>query len=217
MADRTIIVLVPATNFDFLTVDECKLLLGLDLTDTADDAELKAMISINSATIAKMCKRTFAQEKVRESWRKIGKNRLYLSHWPIKQDSDIESVTAAGGLLDPSAYELEPDSGKLSIYSPDASGAGTAYWDEPATVVYTGGYILPDEAPLPLKHATAILVREDRLRNMQAQVGGIKSISHEGRSVSYFDPSLLLRATQGRAPGLQAAENLAKHYMRIEA
>jgi hypothetical protein len=215
MADRTIIVLTPATQFDLLTLAECKLLLGLDPNDTTQDAQLQLMISTNSATIAEMCNRTFAQEKVRELWREIGHGRLYLSHWPIKSTDDIESVTAGGGVLDPTSCELEPHSGKLSVYG--SNGAGEGHWSEPAEVVYTGGYVLPDEAPLPLKQATAILVREDRLRNQQMHVAGVKQIHHEGRSVSYFDPSLLLRATAGKPPGWQAIDPLLKQFTRIEA
>lgn len=210
MADRTIVVLERATEFDLLTVDECKLLLGLDPNDHLQDVQLEMMISTNSALIAEVCNRTFAQEKVRESWREIGDGRLFLSHWPIKTDTDIESVTAGGGApLDPGAYELEPDSGKLSVY-------GAPGWFEPAIVTYTGGYILPDEAPLPLKQATAILVREDRIRNQQAHTAGVRQIAHEGAHVSYFDPATLLRATAGRPAGWAAAEMLLKQYTRFE-
>lgn len=214
MADRSIIVLTRATVFDLLTVDECKTLLGLDKNDHTQDEQLQLMISAESATIAEICNRTFAQEKVQESWREVGNGRLFLSHWPIKKAEDIESVTAGGSPLDLAGYELEPDSGKLSVFT--GGTATDSHWNEAAVVVYTGGYILPEEAPLPLKQAAAILVREDRLRNQQMHTAGIKNISHEGRSVSYFDPSLLLRATMGKPPGWQAVEPLLKQFMRFE-
>ena len=113
----------------------------------------------------------------------------------------------------PGDYTLEPDSGKLSVY-------GDAGWPAPAVVVYTGGYILPDEAPLPLKQACAILVREDRLKNQQALVAGIRSISHEGASVSYYDPNMALRRSQPRVTASAAwgaASELVKQFTRIEA
>jgi hypothetical protein len=228
MADRTITVIQRATNFDFLSVDECKLLLGLDPNDTSQDAQLGLMITINSQMIAEICNRTFAQEKVQDSWREIGHGRIFLSHWPIKTLDDIESVNSGDTPVarrdypkhlsrygvsaywtPTSGYEVELDSGKMSVYG--------ASWTEPTVVTYTGGYILPDEAPKPLKQATAILVREDRLRNMQLQIGGIRSISHEGASVSYYDPSRMLRAVSGKLPGWQAAVDIAMQFTRIEA
>jgi hypothetical protein len=212
MADRSIVVLTPATEFDLLTVEECKLLLGLDPNDTSQDMQLQAMISVNSALLAEACNRTFAQEKVRESWREVGNGRLFLSHWPVKEEIDIESVTAGDVLLVPGEYELEPASGKLSVYTDSG-------WPMPAIVIYTGGYILPDEAPLPLKQACAILVRDDRIKNQQALVAGIRSISHEGASVSYYDPNMALRRSQPRTTTSQAwgaATELVKQYMRIE-
>ena len=78
MADRNIDVLTRATMIDLLTVEECKLLLGLDPNDDSQDAQLAMMISVNSAVLAEACNRTFAQEKVSESWREVYNGRLFL-------------------------------------------------------------------------------------------------------------------------------------------
>jgi hypothetical protein len=212
MADRNIVVLTPATMIDVLTLEECKLLLGLDPNDTSQDLQLAMMISVNSALLAEACNRTFAQEKVRESWREVANGRLFLSHYPVKDISDIESVNAGDEPLAVGGYELEPASGKLSVYSDGG-------WSTPAVIVYTGGYLLPEEAPLPLKQACAILVRDDRTKNQQALVAGIRSISHEGASVSYYDPNMALRRSQPRTTSSQAwgaASELVKQYIRIE-
>src|SRR5262245_28382034 len=100
MADITIKVLEPATNFDLLTLEELKLSLGI--TDTSEDAQLTELIHRYSDVIATKCYRTFAQEKVRETWRcfvtDCPGSRLYLSHWPIKED-DVEIVEAPRGTV----------------------------------------------------------------------------------------------------------------------
>ena len=208
MADRNIQIITPATSIDFLTLAECKLLLGMSASDTSQDQVLQMMISENSALIATMCNRTFAEEVVTESWRDIGDRRLFMSHWPIKS---IASITAAGTTLDVSAYEVENLSGKISIFN----GNGGS-WSEPAIVNYTGGYVLPTEAPLALKQATAILVREEKIRMMQAQTAGIRSIVHKDSRVMYFDPNAVLLKLGGTSPGMKAVENLLNHYIRFE-
>ena len=84
MADVTVNVIEPATNFDLLTVDELKILLGVAPSDTSQDAQLAMMISIYSAYVAEMCNRTFAREKVIETWRDLYNGRVFLTHYPVK-------------------------------------------------------------------------------------------------------------------------------------
>ena len=57
--------------------------------------------------------------------------------------------------------------------------AASTPWPQSVDVTYTGGFDLPDEAPLPLKQATAILIREERMRNQQAQVAGIRQVTSQ--------------------------------------
>jgi len=193
MADRDIFVEVPATNHDLLTLDEAKMLLGLSLADTSKDAQLSLQISIASQTIARMANRIFAEQTVIETWREVGNGRLFLSQWPIDEATGIIDVTAGGNGLSIPDYDLEGQSGKLSVYGgsvsigvPYAIGrypagyieavgsssrrmlrtarapieayypSNTGHWSEPAVVHYTGGYKLPDEAPMPLKQAAAV-------------------------------------------------------------
>src|SRR6516162_6059650 len=102
-----------ATTHDLLTLEECKLLLGLSLTDTTHDQQLILQISIYSETVARKCNRIFAKETGVESWREMFDGRVFLTHFPVK-GIDIQNVSAAGSLVDPSMYTLEERSGKLA-------------------------------------------------------------------------------------------------------
>jgi hypothetical protein len=189
MADVDVIVIEPATSTDLITLAECKLLCGILPTDTSHDDYLTLQISIQSEMIFKACHRVFARETVEESWREMytsdAGTRLFLTHWPVAA-ADIQTVTVNGEVLDPTLWSLEPDSGKLSNY---------AGWVEPAVVTYTGGYVLPDDAPLPLKHATALLVNEARRQVILQSMEGIRSLSHKSARVQFFDPNALLLKT----------------------
>lgn len=211
MADRSITVLTPATNFDLATLTEAKLLMGMSLTDTSDDQQLQLWIDMNSATIATMCNRTFAREEVSETWRELAPgHRIFLSHYPAHA-VDIESVTANGVLIDPSLYELEERSGKLSIFT-------SQYWAEPVVIQYWGGWILPDEADMALKRALALLNVQSKLLASIGTIGGIKQLSHKEARVGFHDPMAILAAAMGGAgsPVSQAIMNLLSHYMRFE-
>lgn len=216
MADRDIFVVTRAETQDLVSLDEAKLYLNLNWTNPTFDEQLQMQISIASATIAEIANRTFAEEELIETWREIGNGRLFLSHWPIKDPEGIISVEHGGGYgLVAGEYTLEGDSGKLSYRAPNDAVSGQ--WQAPAKVHYVGGYKLPEEAPLPLKQATFLLVQEQRIRNQQAQVAGIRQLSHKEARVAFYDPNaLLLKSLGAKSPGIQAAENLVKQYMRFE-
>jgi len=210
MADIVVKVLEPATSFSFVTLDEVKTFLGLTTSDTEDE-QLQFMIDIASATIMRVCNRMFAREKVQESWREVGNGRLYLTHWPVEED-DIESVTTGGSTapLDPTTYELEEDSGKLATYN--------GGWNAPPTVViYTGGYDLPDDAPLPLKQACLLMVRDSKLAAARLSITGIRSLSHKDSRVQFFDYTKPPPAVAGGAKmtGDPAVDAILYHYIKI--
>jgi hypothetical protein len=212
MADRDISVITPATSQDLLSLEECKQFLNISLTDTSRDDQLQMQISIASAALADMANRKpelgFGETTVIETWREIGNGRLFLMHWPVKQPNGIISVTAGGTTLASGDYRLDNNSGKLSM-------DGT--WPEPASVHYTGGWQLPEQAPLPLKWACATMVQEQRMRNQQAQTAGIRLLSHKEARVAFWDPNAILLKTVGaKSPGIQAAEALVRPYIRIE-
>jgi hypothetical protein len=216
MADVTVHVLTPATTTDLVTLDECKLLSGILLTDTSQDAYLTMQISIQSDIVALMCNRVFAREEVEESWRQmqvdpeIGGPRLFLTHWPVAA-ADIETVLMNETELTPDLWDLEERTGKLSNY---------VGWGEPAVVTYTGGYILPDDAPLPLKHATALLVNEARRQQQRESIEGIRSLSHKHARVQFFDPNALLLktiSTGGQTAVQLSVSRLLAKYMQTNA
>jgi hypothetical protein len=240
VADRTIKVITPATESDLLTLDEAKQWLNIPLTDTSQDAMLEMMISTFSSEIAQRLNRhptvTLGKEEVSEVWRETMNGRLFLSHWPVKE-TDIVSVTVGdvaiapmrrlNGALVPMRlntrdailatgdYELEEASGKLSNIS--VGGSQSAPWNHPVTVHYSGGYSLPDEAPLELKHAVVMLIREEKIRMLQMQTAGIRQISHKEARVSFFDPNaLLIRSVSMKSPTIQAIESILTHFMRFE-
>jgi hypothetical protein len=211
MAELIVNILDPADVIDFLSIEEAKLLLGLPGGDASQDEALKLQISIASATIAQLCNRTFARERVSETWRKLGAARLFLTHFPVEQD-DIEAVEAGGGALAPDAYELEEQSGKL---------LGLGRLAEPVRITYTGGFELPDEAPLPLKQATILLLVHARSQATRESIEGIRMISHKESRVMFFDPSQQ-QAKGGPAAGalgsgVKQVDDLLMHYVKLWA
>src|SRR5262245_10842451 len=212
MADVTIKVITAATNFDFLTLDEAKLYLGIATGDTSQDEWLQMMISINSAYIAEVCNRTFAEEEVEETWREVYNGRVFLTHWPVKEEN-VQSVISAGQSAP--VYELEEASGKISnvaLYE-----AESQHWDKSVIVRYTGGYKLPEEAPLPLKQVAAMLIREEKTTAAQSAVSGIRQLSHKGARVMFFDVNAAIakQSTSGKTGGRQLADAFLRQYMRI--
>jgi hypothetical protein len=235
MADRIITILTPATDSDLMTLSEAKQLMGLSLTDTTEDAQLQLFIDINSATVARLCNRIFAREEVREEWRELGcqlfwpgyyfpdyvplysgtagrsdAHRIFLSHWPV-HPGDIETVESPQGtVIDPSAYEVEEQSGKLECL--------IGSFVEPVVVTYWGGYRLPEEAPPPLKQACALLNVQSKLLASLGLLAGIRLMSHKSARVAFHDPLKLLEAAMGGkgSPTSMAVMNLLSHYIRLE-
>jgi hypothetical protein len=211
MVDVTVKVLEPATQFDLLTLDEAKLLLGPN--NTATDELLQMQISIYSATVAELCNRVFAKERVEETWRELFNGRVFLTHWPVKE-TDVESVISAGGGYLTPDFELEEQSGKLSNVVRYA--AESTAWAQSVVVTYTGGFVLPEEAPPPLKQATVLLIREEQIRMRQAETAGIRQVTHKDSRVVFFDPNAILIKTAGaKSQAMQTIESLLKQYTRF--
>lgn len=173
MVDVTVKILEPANDFGLMSVQEAKLALGIPSGDTSSDQQISWLIETQSSVISVMCNRVFAKERVQETWRENASRRIYLTHWPVKE-ADIESVTSGGYYL--FDYELEEQSGKLSVFS-NAVG--------PVVVTYVGGYSLPDEAPLALKQCCSLLVTTTKTEQAAAQLTGIRMISHKESRVMF--------------------------------
>jgi hypothetical protein len=204
MADVTVKILQAAASFDLISLDELKIALGLPSGAGATDPQLDYLIDVNSDTIATLCNRVFAKEKVQETWRCLGSRRVYLTHWPVKE-ADVESVTTNGNVrVD---YELEEGSGKLSIFTDR---------QEPIIVTYTGGFLLPDEAPDALKQACALMVSTSKAEQAAAALTGVRMISHKESRVMFHNPNTGSGGSTGAGNATTKAtiEGLLGHYMR---
>jgi hypothetical protein len=216
VADVTEKVLTPATSYDLMTLDEAKLLLGINPADNTQDDLIAMLISTYSADVSVRCDRRFGRERVQETWRDVYNGRLALRHWPVKQ-TDIESVVAGGSGVAVGSYELEERSGKLSFVA--ANDATTSVWPQSVIVTYTGGFNLPDDPSLELqglKRAVALLIMEYKMRLVQAQVAGIRQVSHREARVTFFDPNaVLIRMAGAKTPSTQAVDALLSNYIRF--
>jgi len=177
MADVTQKILVEADSHSLVSLDEYKIATGQPAGVAATDAQMTWLIDAQSHVIARMCNRIFAKETLAESWRELGDRRLYLTHWPVKE-TDIVSVSTNG--TDRIDWELDEREGKLSIFTSRA---------EPISIEYTGGYDLPEEAPLPLKHAAILLVNTSKAEAASAALTGVRMISHKESRVMFHSPT----------------------------
>jgi hypothetical protein len=189
-----------------MTLDELKIALGAPTGTPASDAQWDWLIDVNSATISEICNRVFAKEEVEESWRELVTPRIFLTHYPVKA-TDIQSVTTGGN--DRIDYELEEASGKLQVFT-DLS--------EPIVVRYTGGFNLPDEAPLPLKQALTLLSANWKAQLAMVQVTGVRMIAHKEARVMFHSPTMGggTGGTAGGGGGVPpAVESILTQYMRF--
>jgi hypothetical protein len=184
MADVSYNVIVPADSYDLATLDEIKAMIGIAPTDTSEDAVLAIWITQYSDIIATLCNRVFAYEQVQETWRGDTKpydtdsGRIFLTHYPVSP-TDIVSVTGPDGSDLSQSYELEQKSGKMQFFN--------ISWSEPIRITYSGGYLLPDDAPPALKQALALLVQIARVWQSRSLTAGVRSISHRESRVQFFD------------------------------
>jgi len=85
-------------------------------------------------------------------------------------------------------------------------------------VHYWGGYVLPDNAPMPLKRATSMLNVQSKMLGTLGTVGGLRSLSHKESRIMYHDPSrILAMALGGPAGGIdRAIWSILSHFVRYE-
>jgi hypothetical protein len=215
MADVTVKVLTKADSYALLILDEAKLMMNIPSGDTSGDAYLQMLIDQNSDSIATLCNRTFAYEEVLETWRCIGPVccpdgacRIYLTHYPVKEDEIISVETPKGYTLLPEDYEIEEASGKLTVW-----GGCTGE----IVVRYFGGYDLPDDAPDALKQAATVAVQSSKTEAESSAVSGIRMIAHKESRVMYHNPAQASKSSSGGTTGAQQAaiKSLLTHYIRI--
>jgi hypothetical protein len=217
MSDIVIRILEPADTHDLISVANCKILLGIPESDTSTDAQMQMLISQNSEAIAMECNRIFAKEKVEETWRCVapvccpdGTCKVWLSHYPVKAD-DIESVeTPIGYPISDTDYVIEEATGKLILFGGCSSEI---------RIVYTGGFVLPDDAPLPLQQVAGLMVRSFRTEAAAAGTSGsgIRMLAHKESRVIYFSPKDLAGgggSSTGPTVQSTALKNMLSKYTR---
>jgi hypothetical protein len=117
----------------------------LNIAVTTHDTDLTSLIDSASGVIADHCKRTLAQETVRETWRDVtAMEPLILTRWPV---SAIVGVTVDGAAIDADDYEVDGERGFLWRLVDDARRCWTA---TKLVVEYTAGWRVPDQADATL-------------------------------------------------------------------
>ena len=172
------------SSVDLISLDDLK--LALRITDDSEDAQLQAMITFQSRIIAEYCDRRFAFAEAIETFtfdrgeEMLPRQGLVLSLYPVAEILDVSNVSNMGG-----DYEFDPKSGRLwwpsTHWISIRPGTGTV------AITYSGGYVLPDEAPARLQAAIIEAVNESRT------IGGrdpsIREVQHGDTRVSYVTPS----------------------------
>lgn len=192
----SLLVLEAAESYDLTVLETVKLECGID--NNEKDTLLAAQIHQASDAIAGECKRVFAKETVRETFR-LGRGfrlesaieSLSLRRFPV---SEILSVKEDGIDVDSSEYELEDKAGLLYRFSATGNQESWGWGFNFQTtgviqVEYTGGYELLAELPFNLERACVLLVKSfyaDSLRsNPLIKVEDVPDVMRQ----EYFDNS----------------------------
>jgi hypothetical protein len=163
---------------DLISLDDLKFALGI--ADDTEDAQLQAAITMQSRIIADYCNRRFGLAEVLETFTfdryetMLTRQALTLSLYPVVDVIELSSAGATSG-----DYDLDPTSGRLWFAN---------YWANPISVVYTGGYDLPEQAPARLQQAVIQAVNEGRTTGSRDP--SIREIQHGDTRIGYFTPTL---------------------------
>jgi hypothetical protein len=220
-------VLTPAESYDLVSLDEMKAALQIPPTNTTNDELLQDLITNTSETIAKMCNRVFGYEEVDETFYQLedeyspwsdasmlpgglGTKRLYLSRWPVKL-VDITALAQDGDDLlatNGTEWMLEEETGTLYRYPQFGP------WYGVIDAEYSGGYLLPDDAPGPLKFAMKAVTRESYLAwTRNPQLYGVRQIGHKESRVGYYQPNLL--GSMGTPDTWKNVQSILNKYVRF--
>ena len=166
------------TSVDLISLDDLKLALGI--TDDSEDAALQAAITFQSRIIAEYCDRRFAFAEALETFT-FDRNEviptrqaLTLSLYPVVEVFEVSTAGASAG-----EYDFDPASGRLWT---------EGCWSGIVQVTYSGGYVLPDEAPARLQKAVIEAVNEGRTSG--ARDPSIREVQHGDTRIGYFTPAL---------------------------
>jgi hypothetical protein len=168
---------------DLISLDDLKLALGIQ--DASEDAELQAAITFQSRIIAEYCDRRFGLAQALETFvfdpgeTMRARQALVLSLYPVLEIIEISTAGATAA-----EYDLDPTSGRLWA----ANGGYWATGPGEVSVVYSGGYDLPEQAPARLQQAVIQAVNEGRTTGSRDP--SIREIQHGDTRIGYFTPTL---------------------------
>ena len=188
------------SSLDLISLDDLKLALGI--TDDSEDAQLQAMITFQSRIIAGYCDRRLAFAEAIETFTfdrnetMLPRQALTLSLYPVVEVAEVSTAGATS-----QDFDFDPASGRLWT---------AGYWADEVAVTYSGGYILPDEAPARLQKAVIEAVNESR--TIGARDASIREVQHGDTRVSYFTPTMAT-ATSGYLSAVVA--DLIKPYRKL--
>jgi hypothetical protein len=176
-----------APVYDLTTVDAVNTALGIP-GNTADDAIMAEKITAISKMIGELCDRYFAMLTVSESFRLSfydPTRGINLRQFPVNQ---LNSITVGGSIADPAGYELDKEAGLLWLvpgmwswaYSPVNS-----HWSGEVVAQYSGGFDLPDDAPVLLSQACIETLRWQHFSGNRDP--SIRSTTHGDTTVTYGD------------------------------
>lgn len=181
---------------DLISLDDLK--RALAITDSSQDAELQSAITMQSRIIAEYCDRRFGKAEVIETFTfdrgevVLQRQALVLSLYPVSEIIEVSLAGATG--VD---YEFDPQSGRLWTGGTWPWWPGTPVevpWPAPyqgkISVVYSGGYDLPEDAPARLQRAVIECVQSVRTTSAAGyRDPTIREVQHGDTRISYVSPS----------------------------
>jgi hypothetical protein len=110
-------VVTAASERGLITLDQAKIVLGIDAADTTHDAEITLMIASISAGISTYCDRLFVVQTYRDQYRNASADKLRARQYPIALatggDPELFTVTIDGAVITPDQYDLDVTNGWL--------------------------------------------------------------------------------------------------------
>jgi hypothetical protein len=168
---------------DLITLADLKLALGIEGND--EDVALQAQITFQSRIIAEYCNRRLGRAEALETFTfdpgetMLTRQALVLSLYPV---AEVIEVSTAGATA--ADYDFDPASGRL--WTP-------GYWADTVSVVYSGGYDLPEKAPARLQRA--VIEAVNTMRTAGTRDPSIREVQHGDTRISYVSPSFATGTT----------------------
>lgn len=194
---------------DLTTIESVSADLGLSALDSGDLDVIETQITRYSKMISEMTGRVFSSQTVLETfWVDYSplKLPLFLKRYPV---TDVELVEVDSSAIDASLYHIDSERGLIWFENDMRSASKIA-------VRYSGGYVLPDEAPAALEQAVIEMIREQRRRAAATNsdgtsVSSVRATVHGDTRVEYGTSSSSSQSsTSGPVP--QSVLNLIEPF-----